>query len=238
MTNLLTDLPARNFQRYGDREAFSHLVDDKWEPVSWRSFSHDVDCVAAAMEIIGVRETDNLAIFSANRPEFLLTDFAAYANRAVPISIYATSSLEQVEYIVNDSGAEIIFVGNRDQLDLAVAALEKCPQLRHIVVYDTIALTGYDRNRVMLFADFVTLGESASADCHAEVAARRSRATADDIATIIYTSGTTGEPKGAVLPHSCFNAQLECHRTRLVTVSDADKAVCFLPLSHIFEKAC
>ena len=237
MTNVLTDLPAKNFERFGDREAFSHRVDDRWEPVSWRSFNHDVDCVAAAMEIVGVGETDNITIFSANRPEILITDFAAYANRAVPVSIYSTSSLAQVEYIVNDCGAQILFVGTREQLDMAVEALDKCPTLQQIVVFDTMALSGYDRKHVMLFADFVTLGANASAETRNEVIARRSRAQADDIATIIYTSGTTGEPKGAVLPHSCFNAQLPIHKRRLTTVTEADTAVCFLPLSHIFEKA-
>ncbi len=237
MVNLLTDLAARNAAKYGSREAYSHLVGDRWETVDWLSFSRDIDCVACALEIIGVKETDNLAIFSANRPEVLITDFASYANRAVPVSIYSTSSQEQVEYIVNDSGAKILFVGNREQLDIAVKAFDKCPNLKHVIVFDTIALSQYDRERVMLFADFVTLGQSASSDCRAEIEARRMRATEDDIATIIYTSGTTGEPKGAVLPHSCFNAQLRTHRDRLVTVSDADTSICFLPLSHIFEKA-
>lgn len=237
MTNILTDLATVQAAHYGDREAFTHRADDRWEPVSWLAFRRDIDHVAAAMETIGIGETENLTIFSANRPEMLITDFAAYANRAVPVSIYSTSSQDQIEYIVNDCHAAVIFVGNRDQLNMAVKAMHTCPTLRHIIVYDTISLSGYDRDNVMLFADFVSLGEAATQQSRDEITARRSRALPDDIATIIYTSGTTGEPKGAVLPHSCFNAALLFHRERLTMLSDADTSVCFLPLSHIFEKA-
>ncbi len=237
MTNILTDLASEHVRLHGDREAFSFRADDRWEPVNWRAFSRDIDHLAAAIEIMDVKEGDNITVFSANRPEILITDFGAYANRAVPVSIYSTSSQDQLEYIVNDTRATILFVGNRAQLDMAVHAMAACSSLRHIIVYDTISLTGYDRECVMLFADFLTLGQTASEECRAEVAARRSRAVPEDIATIIYTSGTTGEPKGAVLPHSCFNACLRIHKDYLTMLSSEDTSVCFLPLSHIFEKA-
>ena len=81
------------------------------------------------------------------------------------------------------------------------------------------------------------LGKAASEKCRAEVARRSAAAKTDDIATLLYTSGTTGDPKGAILPHSCFNAAIEIHHERLTMLSDADTALCFLPLSHIFEKA-
>ena len=81
------------------------------------------------------------------------------------------------------------------------------------------------------------MGAMASESVRATVAQRTAEATPDDIATLIYTSGTTGEPKGAILPHSCFNAAPAMHHMRLDTLSDADTSVCFLPLSHIFERA-
>lgn len=93
-----------------------------------------------------------------------------------------------------------------------------------------------DDTTTMTFADLLELGSKATEMCREEVIARRKRALPEDIATIIYTSGTTGEPKGAVLPHSCFNAVLPMHKERLTTLSDNDTSVCFLPLSHIFEK--
>lgn len=193
--------------------------------------------VAAAFEILDIRETDRIALFSANRPELLIADFAAYANRAVPVAIYATSSPDQVEYIVGDCEAQLIITGDQSQYEIARQAMLSGSPLRQIVTCDPEVKRHPDDTSTMTFDDLVALGLSAGTDCLAEVSARSARALPSDIATIIYTSGTTGEPKGAVLPHSCFNAALPVHTERLTMLSDSDTSVCFLPLSHIFERA-
>lgn len=236
MLNILTELVDKQTLKYGDREAFSSLVNGEWKPTSWNEFNYDVNTIACALEILGVKEFDNLAVFSANRPEILVTDFASYYNRAVPISIYATSSYDQVKYIINDAGVEILFVGNDTQYDIALKALDECPTLRQIIIYDDIKRRENDKT-TLLFSQLMKLGESATANCRDEVKRRREASMPDDTATIIYTSGTTGEPKGAILPHSNFNAAMLIHRDRLTMLSDNDTSVCFLPLSHIFEKA-
>ena len=236
MANVLTELICSHAAVYGNREAFLYKTGESWTPTTWDSLKKSVDCAACALQSLGINETDNIAIFSANRPEILITDFAAYANRVVPISIYSTSSLEQVEYIVNDAGCRILFVGNSDQYSTACKAMEKCPTLERIITYDDIEKVAAD-GKTMTFNRFLNISTEVSDKCKAEVEARTARATEDDIATIIYTSGTTGEPKGAVLPQSCFNAAMRIHKQRLTMLSDRDTSVCFLPLSHIFEKA-
>lgn len=236
MANVLTELISRQAAIYGQREAYYYKEGNKWQPTSWLELLNNTDTVACAMEIIGVKENNNITIFSANRPEILISDFAAYANRAVPVSIYSTSTVDQVAYIVNDCGAELLFVGNNAQYQIARHAMGQCPKLRQVITFDNVKRDA-DDTTTLTFKQFIQLGEKASKACHDEVAARSSRATADDIATIIYTSGTTGEPKGAVLPHSCFNAALTIHRERLTMLSDNDTSLCFLPMSHIFEKA-
>lgn len=236
MANVLTELISRQAAIYGQREAYYYKEGNKWQPTSWLELLDNTDTVACAMEIIGVKENDNITIFSANRPEILISDFAAYANRAVPVSIYSTSTVDQVAYIVNDCGAELLFVGDNAQYQIARQAMGQCPKLRQVITFDNVKRDA-DDTTTLTFKQFIQLGEKASKACHDEVAARSSRATADDIATIIYTSGTTGEPKGAVLPHSCFNAALTIHRERLTMLSDNDTSLCFLPMSHIFEKA-
>lgn len=235
MPNTLTDLIVKQALRYGDRPVFAYKtsLDGEWIDCSWNSFSRQVDTVACALEILGLEENDAIAVFSSNRPEILVTDFAAYANRVVPVSIYATSTRSQVEYIIKDASARMLFVGDRKQYEIA-SALD-IPGLR-IITYDDVPCDEGDTT-TMPFSQLMKLGACASADCHDAVERRRRRATADDIATLIYTSGTTGEPKGAVLTHSCFNAAMEIHRERLTSLSDKDTSVCFLPLSHIFEKA-
>ena len=237
MGNVLTTLISSRAAKYAEREAFRcKTADNTWESYSWNNLKEAVDNAACAYEILGIEETDKVAIFSANRSEILISDFGAYANRVVPISIYATSSTDQVEYIVNDASCKILFVGNASQLEIAKEAANKCPSIKHIITYDDIS-EGDASKTVMSFANFLKLGAAASSECKASVAARSERATADDIATIMYTSGTTGEPKGAVLPHSCFNTVMRIHKERLTMIDDEKTSLCFLPLSHIFEKA-
>lgn len=239
MTNILTNLVAGNARKEGSRTAFRYCPagTDVWTDCSWEEMSRNVDNTAYALETLGIKPEDMVAVFSANCPEILLTDFACYRNRAVPVSIYATSSLEQVRFIVNDSGARMIFVGDRKQYDAVRSVMGECPRLERIILMDSDMEIDGAPDDVMTFRSLMALGAAASENCRAEVDLRTSQAAPEDIATLIYTSGTTGEPKGAVLNHSCFNAALEVHRERLITLSDRDTSLCFLPLSHIFEKA-
>lgn len=234
--NILTTLVERQTAKYGNATALYSRIDGKWEPKSWTSLSEDVNRAACALEILGLAEGDRLAVFSPNMAEIIVTDLAAFANRAVPVSIYATSSPEQVEYIVRDAGAHIIFAGTHDQYQICRQVMRNTPGVKQIVVYDNIERDA-DDTTTLTFAQMLALGAKASDQCRAEVSRRTAAATADDIATLLYTSGTTGEPKGAILPHSCFNAAINIHHDRLTSVSDTDTSMCFLPLSHIFEKA-
>lgn len=237
MANILTTLVDRQTKKYGNRPALYRRDDaGNWLPYSWVELSEMTANAACALEILGVKECSKIAVFSANDPYVLVTDFAAFANRAVPVSIYATSSPQQVEYIVRDSGAEILFAGDEKQYHIAREVAARVPSLRQVVTYDNIKREP-DDSTTLTFTQLMELGKAASDKCRAEVARRSADAIPDDIATLLYTSGTTGDPKGAILPHSCFNAALEIHHERLTMLSDADTSLCFLPLSHIFEKA-
>ena len=238
MANILTDLTDIRRKDSPERVAYRYRDDNGiWQPRSWEHFAEDVDNIAYALETLGLSPSEMLAIFSANCPEILITDFAAYHNRAVPVSLYATSSPEQVEYILNDAGARFAFAGNRTQYEILLDVAPRCPRLEKIIVYDPAVELDSTDTRCMSFSSLMALGRAASPMCRGQVAARRSAAKPDDLATLIYTSGTTGEPKGAMLPHSCFNACLETHRQFLTMLSDKDTSVAFRPLSHIFEKA-
>lgn len=242
MPNILTGLPARQAARLGNTPAVAAIgasgADAPQTHLSWTDLASKVRSAAAALEILEVREEDRLAILADNCPEILITDFAAFANRAVPVALYSTSSDDQIDYITRDAGTFLIIVGAMRHYQAArrVMARQGSP-LRQIITIDPDITPDPDDHTTISFESLLRLGAEAGDACLAEVDQRTSRALPEDIATIIYTSGTTGEPKGAVLPHSCFNAALEIHARRLDMLSSDDTSLCFLPLSHIFEKA-
>lgn len=239
MHNILTDLTARQALHYGQREAISYQKrgQDEWVGMTWNELDKAVTDVACGLETLGLEPQTMINIFSANCPEILITDLACYRNRAIPVSLYATSSADQVAFIANDSGATMMMVGDQKQYDIARSIVPKCPAIKTIITFDDSIKIAADDKMTMRFSSLIKLGQAAGGACRDAVSLRSAEATPDDIATLIYTSGTTGEPKGAVLPHSCFDAALRIHHLRLNTLSDADTSLCFLPLSHIFEKA-
>ncbi len=239
MSNVLTLLPKLQARKWGaSREAFSYRDDAlaRWIPVSWADFEHQVEALARAFAQVGLSPGVKVAVFSPNSPQFLVTDFAAYRNRAVTVSIYSTSGAGQVRYILNDSGAMILLVGGAAQYAVARSVAAECPALKMIVVCGDAVPDPGDPLAVT-FDDLIGQGLGASGSIALEVAARAAAAVPDDIATLIYTSGTTGEPKGAVLTHANFNEAIAMHVRRLDYLTEDDTSISFLPMSHIFEKA-
>lgn len=239
MENILTDLVRQQEARYGsDRQAFTEIDVEggRLIPSTWGDFRRDVDHMAYALDTLGVKPGDIIAVLSPNSPKIWITDFACFRNRAIPVAIYATSSPEEIQYIVNDSAARHILVGTQKLYEAVRGIAANCPALEKIIAFDEIVFDDND-NSSLHFSDVLEIGASATKSIRAEVERRTSEASPDDIATLIYTSGTTGIPKGAELLHSCFNAALQAHHVALSYLNDTDTSVCFLPLSHIFEKA-
>ena len=231
------ELIHRQATKYGVRTAIRYRDDagGEWRRMSWNRFSEEVMLTAQAMAEFGIAEHENIGLYSQNMPECLVTDFAAYANRAAPVPMYATSSPAQVEYIIKDASISTLFVGEQLQYNNALIARKSCPALKLLVVFDPeVRLNPEDKSSVY-FKDFMRLGNNAHMETTVKV--RMKAALDEDVATIIYTSGTTGMPKGVVLHHYNFAECMRIHHERLPQISDRDVSMCFLPLTHIFEKA-
>lgn len=245
MPSVLTDIPANGAARYADtRTALAYYPDEASQPqlTSWTEFHRKATAMANALCAAGLKPGDRLAMLTANSVAMLVADFGAYANGIVTTSIYATSSPDEVRFILRDSGARAILTGDAQKLSMVRALAPECPELRLIIAAEadddiSAAIAGAPDVRTVSFTAFLKEGIEAQPHTEAEVAARTRAVTPDTLATLIYTSGTTGQPKGAMLTHGNFEAALRIHHERLEMLSDRDNSLCFLPLSHIFEKA-
>jgi len=236
MENLhFSQLIIAQAKKYGDRVAMYQREEltDEWSKISWATYSNQVLSIAKAFVELGVVEHQRVAQFSQNKAENLIVDFALYANRAILVPLYATSSVAQVEFIVNDAEIGIIFVGDQDQYNIALEVQQTSSFLKEIIVFDKKVVFA-DSTHAMYYDDFLLLGEKSTK--HFEVEHRQNEALESDLACILYTSGTTGNPKGVMMPHSCFNEAMCIHSLRLTSITDKDISIAFLPLSHVFER--
>ena len=221
-----------SIKKFGDGTAMRYKEKRQWKSISYSEFGERILATAKALLEAGIQEGDMVGIFSQNRPEWAIADFAILSIRAVSVPIYATNTAGQAQYIAGDADLKIIFAGDQTQYDKVKSFIGDQKQLTKIIALDeTIRLQGDDS---ISLDDFMATGRKSSRD--AVVAAKTAAGGSEDIATLIYTSGTTGDPKGAILTHANLFSQFKALDVRF-NVGTSDRSLCFLPLSHAYERA-
>ena len=234
----LSNLIQKRADKFGNQEAL-RLKDKKtgeWQSVSWEDFAKKITAVARSMCHAGVEPQSNIGIYAQNMVECLYIDFGAFANRAVTVPMYATASVPQINYIINEAEISLLFVGEQAQYNNAWQVFQGSAFLKQIVILDkTVARAPEDKTSTY-FEYFGSPKNRTSQDI-ITVEKRIKSAQGEDIAHIIYTSGTTGEPKGVVLTHDNYLETFKIHDIRLSYLPQRFLSMSFLPLAHIFEKA-
>jgi long-chain acyl-CoA synthetase len=223
----LTDDVVANARDHGSEVGYSRRVGDAWVPVTHTQLATQVTDVAAGLMAWGLAAGDRVAIMAGTSFEWMVCDFAIWTAGGVTVPIYETSSAEQVEWILRDSGAVGVFVANAEAAATVASVTATLSDLRAVWTFDgndleALELSGKDVDR-------------------AEVEARRTSRTSDALATIIYTSGTTGRPKGCVITH----ANLLCQTRNVVAARNVTELVfnarsttlLFIPVAHILARS-
>ncbi len=216
--------PVLTFRNFGSLE---------WRTISWNQFSMRVKQVSNALLNLGMNPQETIGVFAQNCVQYLYTDFGAYGVRVISIPFYATSSEQQIQYMIQDAAVKYLFVGEQEQYDKAHRIATLCPSLEKIIIFDpSVRISSHDPNSIY-FEDFLRLGEGLPRQSEVEDCWKQSNY--EDICNILYTSGTTGESKGVLLTYKMYHAALVANN-KCVPVTEKDRVINFLPLTHVFER--
>jgi long-chain acyl-CoA synthetase len=218
--------------RHNKTDAFNYRADGKWHNIPAATFVERIKNVALGLAALGIRPGDRVALLSENRPEWSIADLAILSLGAINVPIYTTQAVDQIEYILSDSGARAIFISNRRLHKHALPVLAKRP-LEYLVFFEPEVAE--DVERAIELSQLEQHGKELAQQRPGAYDAYVQAVRPDDLATIIYTSGTTGEPKGVMLTHNNFMSNVVSIGKGL-PIESTDVALSVLPLSHIFER--
>ena len=216
----------QSVQQFGDKPALSHKPKGgTYQDITYTEFGNSVDAFSKGLNALGIEKEDRIAILSENRPEWAISDFGILKVGGINVPMFSTLTPAQIGYILNDSGAKIICVSTKNQLDKVIDIRDGVETLEQIILYDS--------SEKELPEGVIEFNEVCERE--KEIDELNIDVSEEDIATIIYTSGTTGNPKGVMLTHTNFLSNYNACKS-LIDVSAADVLLSFLPLSHVFER--
>ena len=223
-----------SFRRNNKPDALAYKLDDVWHKISGPEAIDRVKRIALGLSKLGVRAGDRIAIISENRPEWSLVDLAILSLRAVNVPIYTTQAVEQIRFILENSGAKMLCVSGKKLFKHAEEAIRSVERLERLIFFEKDEMPENERRAISL-ESVEQQGETQANSEPTSFEDELATVTNHDLATIIYTSGTTGEPKGVMLTHNNFVSNIVAISKGL-PIKTSDRSLAVLPLSHIFER--
>ena len=232
----LAEYPHRLRKKFGSKRIIRYQKKDNgpWYNLNGEEFSERCLLAAKALVAENIKEGERVGFYTQNSVDALSSELGLFMVRGTSVPLYATSSPDQVEFILRDAGIEVLFVWEQYQYNNAWEVQKRTGLLRRIIVLEPNVLLHPEDTISLKYEEFIRRGNSKS---HEHIAnTRSSQALPDDIAVIIYTSGTSGRSKGVALKHKQFMIQVQTHADLFTNLSSKDVSMSFLPQSHIFEK--
>ena len=220
---------------------YKRLPNNEFEPITYRDmFQYGMD-FGAALISIGVKKEDKIGLISDNRAEWQQADIGIMAIGAIDVPRGCDATIIDLEKILSITEAQIVIAENNSQVQKILSIKEKLPALKKFICFEsdikpeTFDLAKENNVEIINFSEMLKIGQKWRIENKGKVEELLEEGKADDVVTIIFTSGTTGDPKGVVLTHNNFLAQLDELPERIF-VNPGDKALSVLPIWHVFER--
>ena len=229
----ISDLFLQAADHHDLPDALNFSRDSQWCAISSQQMIERIENIAAGLHVLGLGKGDRAALLAANSPEWTLSDAGCQFAGVIDVPIYTTLAPSSIKYILNDSGAKIIFLENRAMYDRIAEILPDCESITKFVFFDD---TAADIPDALSLSALEASGQSTRAVQPDLLGTLGRDIKPEDLATLIYTSGTTGEPKGVMLTHAnIISNVIDAGEKYDFSVHDICLSV--LPLTHVFERS-
>jgi long-chain acyl-CoA synthetase len=228
----LTELFRRAAGENNRSDALNFKKNGVWQSISSDQIITRAENIALALYALGIKQGDHAAIISGNCPEWTIVDAGCQFGRVIDVPIYTTLNARQVEYILRDSGSNIVFIQNQNCYEHLKEIAPFLADFKKLVLFDP---TGVSGENVISLSAFEKIGQDLKNEQPNLIEKLAAKAKPNDVATLIYTSGTTGEPKGVMLSHENLISNV-LGASDMYEFSPNDVSLSVLPLSHVYER--
>jgi len=230
----IPDMLRVNAAEFRDKPALKYRKQGEFVLLSYAQLYNRAMMVTRGLKKLNVKPGDRIAILSENRAGWVIADLGILCAAAVTVPIYPTNTPEQIEYMLNHSGAKIIFVSGKFQYEKLLKVRESIPGLELVISFERFL--GNPIFQACTFYQMSEIDTPITEEEKKEIEAGIDLITPNDMLTLIYTSGTTGVPKGVMLSHNNILTNTKYLTEQSGSVADNDVLLSFLPLSHILER--